>query len=158
MIIRRIARPLLATAFIGQGVETLLNTDSGAEAVRPALDQDVRLQQQRLRILRRPQQHLLDHHQRLLRLPRQIELVRLLHGHRIHGHRDRQRRIHDRRWMAATYRHRLWIERLLSDYYDPLYQRSLQANSERIVFRGDADACFDYLQQLQFCPSPQASR
>ena len=38
MIIRRIARPLLATAFIGQGVETLLNTDSGAEAVRPALD------------------------------------------------------------------------------------------------------------------------
>ena len=54
--------------------------------------------------------------------------------------------------------HRLWIERLLSDYYDPLYQRSLQANSERIVFRGDADACFDYLQQLQFYPSPQASR
>jgi uncharacterized membrane protein YphA (DoxX/SURF4 family) len=38
MIIRRIARPLLATAFIGQGVETLLNIDSGAEAVRPALD------------------------------------------------------------------------------------------------------------------------
>ena len=38
MIIRRIARPLLATAFIGQGVETLLNIDSGAEAVRPALE------------------------------------------------------------------------------------------------------------------------
>ncbi|MUL75025.1 DoxX family protein [Mycolicibacterium sp. CBMA 226] len=38
MIIRRIARPLLAIAFIGQGVETLLNTDSGADAVRPALD------------------------------------------------------------------------------------------------------------------------
>ncbi|MGX9672237.1 DoxX family protein [Mycobacterium sp. HM-7] len=38
MIIRRIARPLLATAFIGQGVETLLNIDSGAEAVRPTLD------------------------------------------------------------------------------------------------------------------------
>ncbi|BBX82333.1 DoxX family protein [Mycolicibacterium aubagnense] len=38
MIIRRIARPLLATAFIGQGVETLLNIDSGAQAVRPALD------------------------------------------------------------------------------------------------------------------------
>lgn len=38
MIIRRIARPLLATAFIGQGVETLLNTDSGAQAVQPALD------------------------------------------------------------------------------------------------------------------------
>lgn len=38
MIIRRIARPLLATAFIGQGVETLVNIDSGAQAVRPALD------------------------------------------------------------------------------------------------------------------------
>ncbi len=38
MIIRKIARPLLATAFIGQGVETLLNIDSGAEVVRPTLD------------------------------------------------------------------------------------------------------------------------
>ena len=53
--------------------------------------------------------------------------------------------------------HRLWIERLLSDYYDPLYQRSLRANSERIVFRGEADACLAYLQQLQFCPSTKAS-
>lgn len=38
MIIRKFARPLLATAFIGQGVETLLNIDSGAEVVRPTLD------------------------------------------------------------------------------------------------------------------------
>lgn len=37
MIIRKIARPLLATAFVGQGVETLLNIDSGAEAVQPTL-------------------------------------------------------------------------------------------------------------------------
>ncbi len=37
MIIRKIARPLLATAFVGQGIETLLNIDSGAEVVRPTL-------------------------------------------------------------------------------------------------------------------------
>ena len=50
--------------------------------------------------------------------------------------------------------HHIWIERLLTDYYDPLYQRSLRTNSERIVFRGEADACYDYLQQLNFAYPP----
>jgi uncharacterized membrane protein YphA (DoxX/SURF4 family) len=38
MLIRRIARPLLSVAFIGQGVESLLNPKSAAEAAAPALD------------------------------------------------------------------------------------------------------------------------
>jgi uncharacterized membrane protein YphA (DoxX/SURF4 family) len=37
MLIRRIARPLLSVAFIGQGVESLLNPKSAAEAAAPAL-------------------------------------------------------------------------------------------------------------------------
>jgi uncharacterized membrane protein YphA (DoxX/SURF4 family) len=38
MLIRRIARPLLSVAFIGQGVESLLNPKSAAEAAGPAVD------------------------------------------------------------------------------------------------------------------------
>lgn len=38
MVLRRIARPLLSVAFIGQGVNSLLNPKSAAEAAAPAAD------------------------------------------------------------------------------------------------------------------------
>jgi uncharacterized membrane protein YphA (DoxX/SURF4 family) len=38
MLIRRIARPLLSAAFIGQGVDSLLNPKSAAEAAAPTVD------------------------------------------------------------------------------------------------------------------------
>ena len=38
MLIRRIARPLLSVAFIGQGVDALRNPKTAADAARPALD------------------------------------------------------------------------------------------------------------------------
>jgi uncharacterized membrane protein YphA (DoxX/SURF4 family) len=38
MFVRRIARPLLSAAFIGQGVDALRNPHRAAEAARPALD------------------------------------------------------------------------------------------------------------------------
>ncbi len=38
MLLRRIARPMLAAAFIGQGIEALRNPTAAAEAARPALD------------------------------------------------------------------------------------------------------------------------
>jgi uncharacterized membrane protein YphA (DoxX/SURF4 family) len=38
MLIRRIARPLLSAAFIGQGVHSLLNPKPAAEAAAPAVD------------------------------------------------------------------------------------------------------------------------
>ena len=38
MLIRRIARPLLSAVFIGQGVDSLLNPESAAEAAGPAVD------------------------------------------------------------------------------------------------------------------------
>jgi uncharacterized membrane protein YphA (DoxX/SURF4 family) len=37
MLIRRIARPLLSVAFIGQGIESLLNPKSAAQAAAPAV-------------------------------------------------------------------------------------------------------------------------
>src|SRR6516165_8670930 len=38
MLIRRIARPLLSVAFIGQGVDSLLNPKPAAEAAAPVVD------------------------------------------------------------------------------------------------------------------------
>ncbi len=38
MLIRRIARPLLATAFVATGVDTLRNSKTSADAARPLLD------------------------------------------------------------------------------------------------------------------------
>ncbi|MEZ5528420.1 MAG: tRNA 2-selenouridine(34) synthase MnmH [Porticoccaceae bacterium] len=41
--------------------------------------------------------------------------------------------------------HRGWIERLLVDYYDPMYDYQLSTRVELIVFRGDRAAVRDYL-------------
>ncbi|MGJ8686814.1 MAG: tRNA 2-selenouridine(34) synthase MnmH [Spongiibacteraceae bacterium] len=41
--------------------------------------------------------------------------------------------------------HRGWIERLLVDYYDPMYDYQLSSRSDSIVFRGDRAAVRDYL-------------
>ena len=38
MLVRRIARPLLSAAFIGQGVEALRDVKPAAEVVQPTLD------------------------------------------------------------------------------------------------------------------------
>lgn len=38
MLLRRVARPLLSVAFIGQGVETLMDTKSASDVVRPTLE------------------------------------------------------------------------------------------------------------------------
>ena len=38
MLVRRIARPLLSAAFIGQGIEALRDVKPAAETVQPALD------------------------------------------------------------------------------------------------------------------------
>ena len=46
--------------------------------------------------------------------------------------------------------HHLWIERLLVDYYDPIYLRHLRAREAKIVFRGDHQACREYLNALSF--------
>ena len=41
--------------------------------------------------------------------------------------------------------HNDWIEHLLSNYYDPMYEYQLKRKSERIVFRGDSVAVKDFL-------------
>lgn len=41
--------------------------------------------------------------------------------------------------------HRAWIEILLTDYYDPMYDHQLAQKNDRIIFRGSREEVRDYL-------------
>ena len=44
--------------------------------------------------------------------------------------------------------HKIWIEKLLRDYYDPLYFGSLERRKPKVLFRGTSAEAHDYLQSL----------
>ena len=44
--------------------------------------------------------------------------------------------------------HREWIEQLLRDYYDPMYDYQIEKKKDSIVFKGSAAEVLDYLQSL----------
>jgi tRNA 2-selenouridine synthase len=44
--------------------------------------------------------------------------------------------------------HRNWIEELLTDYYDPMYEYQLQKKSSRIVFRGNREETRRWIQSV----------
>jgi len=44
--------------------------------------------------------------------------------------------------------HKAWIEQLLHNYYDPMYDYQLQNKSSTIVLKGNASEVLDYLQSL----------
>ena len=43
--------------------------------------------------------------------------------------------------------HKQWIETLLSEYYDPMYDFQLEKKSDRVVFKGNADAVLSFLAE-----------
>ncbi len=45
--------------------------------------------------------------------------------------------------------HKNWIEILLKEYYDPMYNYQMQQNSDKILFRGNADEVLAYLGNLE---------
>lgn len=45
--------------------------------------------------------------------------------------------------------HRVWIEQLLRDYYDPMYDYQLSKKLDRVVFRGTRDEFLDWAALLQ---------
>lgn len=47
-----------------------------------------------------------------------------------------------------TQGHRQWIEKLLLNYYDPMYDYQLGKKSRRIVFRGSADEFLDWAASI----------
>ena len=46
-------------------------------------------------------------------------------------------------------KHRIWIERFLTDYYDPMYEYQLKNTTKNIVFRGNKKEVLQYLQALK---------
>ena len=48
-----------------------------------------------------------------------------------------------------TQEHALWIERLLSDYYDPMYSYQLSKRRDRVIFKGDSEAFLAWAAQHQ---------
>ncbi len=48
--------------------------------------------------------------------------------------------------------HRRWIQFLLTDYYDPMYDYQLNQKPQPIVFKGEATAVREYLQQYDNPP------
>ncbi|MGL5048520.1 MAG: tRNA 2-selenouridine(34) synthase MnmH [Shewanella sp.] len=48
-----------------------------------------------------------------------------------------------------TSRHLVWINLLLQQYYDPMYQYQLQKKSERVIFKGSHDAMNQWLDSYQ---------
>lgn len=55
-----------------------------------------------------------------------------------------QQALHDHQ-RGNPERHRAWIEILLTDYYDPMYDHQLSKKSERIIFRGSREEVRNYL-------------
>jgi len=43
--------------------------------------------------------------------------------------------------------HKEWVEYLLVEYYDPMYDYQIEKRSDRVVFTGDFDAVSEYLQE-----------
>lgn len=43
--------------------------------------------------------------------------------------------------------HRTWIMTLLHEYYDPLYQKDLRYNQDKVIFRGNADEILAFLKR-----------
>jgi len=62
--------------------------------------------------------------------------LRALMESALRSHRDR----------GDTETHRQWIEHLLVDYYDPMYDYQIRNNAERVTFTGDAEAVLRFLE------------
>ena len=43
-------------------------------------------------------------------------------------------------------KHKIWIEYLLEEYYDPMYDYQIQKNQHRIVMRGTDEEVMEYLK------------
>jgi tRNA 2-selenouridine synthase len=43
-------------------------------------------------------------------------------------------------------KHLEWIQILLQEYYDPMYQYQMERNNQKVIFKGDATEVYDYLK------------
>lgn len=45
--------------------------------------------------------------------------------------------------------HKLWVARLLKDYYDPMYSYQMSNNDEKMIFKGDESEVLEYIKSLE---------
>ncbi len=45
-------------------------------------------------------------------------------------------------------KHKQWIQPLLKDYYDPMYDYQIKKRENKIIFKGDKDAVYAYLEEF----------
>ncbi len=63
-------------------------------------------------------------------------------------HQEIKQLLHSAHESGEPEQHKKWIEPLLSDYYDPMYDYQLQQKNTSIVFQGNAAEVLGYLQAL----------
>jgi tRNA 2-selenouridine synthase len=63
-------------------------------------------------------------------------------------HQEIKALLHSAHDSGNSEQHKEWIEQLLRDYYDPMYDYQIQNKQSAIVFRGDEAAVLDYLRAL----------
>lgn len=61
-------------------------------------------------------------------------------------HQEIKQLLHTAHESGDPEQHKQWIEQLLRDYYDPMYDYQIQNKQSAIVFRGDEAAVLDYLR------------
>jgi tRNA 2-selenouridine synthase len=64
-------------------------------------------------------------------------------------HREIKHLLHAAHESGDPERNKAWIEPLLRDYYDPMYDYQIAKRSHLVVFRGSAPEVLDYLQHLR---------
>ena len=63
-------------------------------------------------------------------------------------HRQIKQLLHTAHESGELEQHKEWIEQLLRDYYDPMYDYQIQNKSSDIVFRGTASEVLGYLRSV----------
>jgi tRNA 2-selenouridine synthase len=63
-------------------------------------------------------------------------------------HQEIKKLLHDAAESSKPEQHKIWIERLLVEYYDPMYDYQIQNKSAAIVFKGNETEVLDYLKEL----------
>jgi tRNA 2-selenouridine synthase len=60
-----------------------------------------------------------------------------------------QQALDEQQKLGETGLHRVWIKRLLLEYYDPMYAHQRESKADRIVFMGNHTAVMEYLGQIE---------
>lgn len=63
-------------------------------------------------------------------------------------HQHIKQLLHTAQSSGESEQHKEWIEPLLRDYYDPMYDYQIQKKQDAVVFKGNATEVLNYLQDL----------